>query len=103
MITPLGQRQIFQAANLEAIRAAHEVGEQMQREAMKKKAADDRLAEDQETVGGVTKGQAMRAEERKEHRHDDPSGDGTPRRQVDEGELPEDSAAPAESRLDFLA
>lgn len=103
MITPLGQRQIFQAANLEAIRAAHEVGEQMQREAMKKKAADDRLAEDKETVSGVTKGQAMRAEERKEHRHDEASGGGPQDSETEEAEAHDDPAAPAEPHLDFLA
>lgn len=103
MITPLGQRQIFQAANLEAIRAAHEVGEQLQREAVRRKAADDRLAEDQETVNRVTPGQAMRAEERKEHRKGGREAGGPSGEAHDEAEGTVDPAAPAESRLDFLA
>lgn len=102
MITPLGQRQIFTAANMEAVRAAQDVSEQLQREAMQRKSADARLAEAQESVNRVAEGQAMRAEERRERRRD--RHPGTLADEGAEGDGAEDGpAAPAEPHLDLLA
>lgn len=97
MITPLGQRQLFQAANIEGLRAAHEVSEQLQREAVKKKAADDRLAEDQVQVNSVPGSDQIRTEERQgrqQGRRENPES---------QDEDDQDSAAPAEPHLDLLA
>ena len=41
MISPLGQRQMFQTANLEAVRFVHEMISQAQREASQKQAVDE--------------------------------------------------------------
>lgn len=53
MISPLGHRQVFQTANVEAVRQAQDVSEQIQREITKKKVLDDRLSEDQSSVRSV--------------------------------------------------
>ena len=45
MINPLAQRQLYQTANVEAVRQAHEVSGALQREQGLQKAADERLAE----------------------------------------------------------
>lgn len=66
MISPLGHRQIFQTANMEAIRQAHQVGEELQRDIMKAKAAEDRLVEDQSNVRGIPEFERIRTEERRE-------------------------------------
>lgn len=99
MITPLAQRQLFQTANIEGVRAAHEVSEQLQREAMKKKAADDRLAEDQVQVNSVTGSDQIRTEERQGRRRENQASSEP---EEEDGEA-ENSAAPAEPHLDLLA
>lgn len=105
MITPLGQRQIFQTANIEAVRMSLEMSEQIQREAASRKAAEDHLAEEQDNVHEIEKAEGLRTEERKGRgRQESQAGE------TEEGnELSEDSeaATPAEEsiegHLDFLA
>lgn len=64
MISPVTQRQIFQTANLEATRLAHEVSGQLQREDAARKAAEDRMVEEEAEVHQVTRADRLRAEER---------------------------------------
>lgn len=101
MITPLGQRQIFQTANLEAVRASLEVSEQIQREQARKKTADDRMAEDQAGVQNIPGSERILTEER---RHSRGGGQGGAEEGEEGGEPSGDGTAkPADSHLDFLA
>ena len=59
MISPLGQRQIFQTANVEAVRQAQEVSEQIQRENVRKRVADERLLEDEASVQVIANGSSQ--------------------------------------------
>lgn len=101
MITPLAQRQMFQTANIEAVRAAHEVSEQIQREQIRKKVADDHAAEEQASVRGIPASDQIRTEERG-HRNQEQgageSGEGGEPRPGEDGK-----AESADSHLDFLA
>lgn len=99
MITPLAQRQMFQTANIEAVRAAHEVSEQIQREQIRKKVADDHAAEEQASVRGIPASEQIRTEERERNRnqHRGSEGEGEPKSGADE------TAESADSHLDFLA
>lgn len=104
MISPLGQRQIFQTANVEAVRQAHEVGGEIQREIMKAKTAEERLVEDQSTVRVIPEFERILTDERKGGRDRQeaakhPAG-GTAESEVEEEA---NSAVDADSRLDFLA
>lgn len=105
VVNPLGQRQMFQMANVEAVRQAHMVSEQLQREAVRKEAADEKLEEDQRSVREIPGSERIRTEERQSKG----GGSGT-KGEEDAGEpegttpeSPEDQAGPAENRLDFLA
>lgn len=104
MITPLGQRQMFQNLNSEAVRAALETHGQFQRELMQAQVLANRTAEDQVSVPEIPEGEAARTEERKEGR-----GKGEPEPQDGKGEgeeHPEGAGAeakPAEVHMDFLA
>jgi len=64
MISPLGQRQVFQTANIEAVRQAQEVGELIQRENARKQAVDDRLHEDQASVRVIAESGKIQTNER---------------------------------------
>ncbi len=99
MITPLAQRQMFQTANIEAVRAAHEVSEEIQREQIRKKVADDHAAEEQASVRGIPASEQIRTEERKRNRNQHPESKdgGEPQSGADE------AAESADSHLDFLA
>jgi len=107
MISPLGQRQIFQTANIEAVRMSLEMSEQIQREAARRKVAEDHLAEEQDSVQGIGKAEGLRTEERQGRRGQDAQGD-----EGDEGDEGEEASSPAPEavlgeavagRLDFLA
>jgi len=103
MVSPLGQRQMFQTMNVEAVKSAHETSGLMQREASQKQAMVERLAEDQASVPEIPRTDAMRTEERKGGRRDQGGRQG---RQPEDGEGGEDArkdANPAEAHLDFLA
>lgn len=99
MITPLAQRQMFQTANIEAVRAAHEVSDQIQREQSRKKTAEDRAAEDQASVRGIPASEQIRTEERERNRNQqrEAEDEGEPQSGTDE------TAESADSHLDFLA
>lgn len=102
MITPLGQRQIFQTANVEAVRASLEVSEQIQREQARKKTADDRMVEDQAGVQVISGSERIITEERRHGRGQ--GGAEQPSSKEEEGEEKRKSAAKnADSHLDLLA
>jgi len=103
VITPLAQRQIFQTANVESVRAAHEVSEQIQREQARKKTADDRAAEDQASVRLIPSSERIRTEERRGGRGQGGAEEQLPEDQHKEESGTEGQAGPAESHLDFLA
>ncbi|WP_005033697.1 hypothetical protein [Holophaga foetida] len=109
MITPLGQRQIFQTANVEAVRMSLEMSEHIQREAARRKAAEDHLAEDQDSVHEIEKADGLRTEERRGRGGQEAQAGEAEEREDGEEPLPEESesAAPppgaAEGHLDFLA
>lgn len=94
---------MFQAANLEAVRAAQDVGEHLQREAVRQKAALDQVAEEQASVRVIPHSERIRAEEREGRRQSPGEGqagasDGNP--EGAEGEIGADSA---DGHLDLLA
>ena len=104
MISPLGQRQIFQTANMEALRQAHEVSEEIQRDIMKMKAAEDHLVEDQSNVREIPEFERIRTEERRQGN----DGKGSRRQKAgdaagDEQKAEADSAGDADPLLDFFA
>jgi len=102
MVTPLGQRMVFQTAQAEAARAAHEIAHQMQREEIFKKNLADRMAEDKYSVRGIAESQALRTEEREERRKQ--SANQSSRENKDEDDSSQDDEAiSADRRLDFLA
>ena len=89
MITPLAHRQVFQTANVEAVRMSLEMSEQIQREAARRKIAEDRLLEDQSNVPEIGAAESLRAEERdgrknQERSMADEDGEGV-REQAEEG------------------
>lgn len=99
MITPLGHRQIFQTAQAEAIRQAHDVMEQVQREAARRQTADMQLQAEAEAVHSVPHSEGIHTGERQ-------GGGQSPGHGArDEGEPPEEEppAGPAEHHLDLLA
>lgn len=101
MITPLGQRQMFQTANIESVRAAHEVSELIQREQARQKTAEERAAEEEAEVHLIPGSDRIRTEERRGGRNqggteDEPSGEAEERES-------RDGADPADSHLDFMA
>lgn len=103
MITPIGQRQILQTASAEAVRAAHEGGEHVQREIARRQILDQQLAEDQGAVHQVTSSENLRLEEdaRERKRREREAKEGKPGEPAaGSGESP---AEAAESHLDFLA
>ena len=106
MISPLGQRQAFQTAHVEAIRQAQDVGEQIQREFSKVKAAEDQLATEHVTVRVIPESEEIQTEERQEpHRnpHEHQQGQGSHGSEEESPSESEQSAGSAESHLDFLA
>ena len=103
MITPIGQRQILQTVVAEAVRAAHEGGEHVQREIVRRQIFDQLMAEDQGSVHQVSSTENLRLEENA--REQKRGGRGRPEespRETD-GEEAAGQAGPADSTLDFLA
>lgn len=95
---------MFQAANLEAVRAAHDVGEHLQREAARQKVALDQAAEEQASVRVIPHSERIRAEEREGRRQgqeaeEHPGGEGT----STDGAEGDGSAGSADGHLDLLA
>jgi len=102
VITPLGQRQIFQTANVEAVRASLEVSEQIQREQSRKKTADDRAVEDQAAVQVIPGSERIITEERRNGRNQSGAEGEAPDEDEVEGRRRK-KAISADSHLDFLA
>lgn len=95
---------MFQAANLEAVRAAHDVGEHLQREAVRQKVALDQAAEEQASVRVIPHSERIRAEEREARRQkqgeeEPPGGEASD----SQGAGEQESASPADGHVDFLA
>ena len=103
MITPIGQRQVLQTAAAEAVRAAHEGGEHVQREIARRQVFDQRMAEDQGSVQQVTSSENLRLEEnpRDQKRGQRGSQEGGSQEPGETGAPGQ--AGPADSTLDFLA
>ena len=104
MITPLGQRQMFQTVNVEAVRTAAEVAGQAQREAAHKQVLADRMAQAQDSVPEIPQAEGLKTEDRGHHRQDrqhegHPGGDGS----REEATGTDGSAIPADGHMDFLA
>jgi hypothetical protein len=101
MISPLGQRQMFQTINVEAVKTAGETSGLLQREASLKQAMADRMAEEQVSVPSIPKTDPLRTEERKggQRGQGGQHGSEEPMEPEDEPE----AAKPAEGHLDFLA
>lgn len=101
MISPLGQRQVFQTAHIEAVRQAQEVSEQIQRENSKKRAVDDRLQEDQASVRMIAESGMIQTNERQGGRGtQEELLDRKPAKKKKDGEHTADSA---DAHLNFLA
>ena len=106
MVSPLGQRQMFQTMNVEAARTALEEGSLLQREASQQERLVDRMAEAQGSVPEIPRTEGLRTEERQGHGQDREGGE-HPHPHRSEGQEPDvdaaDTASPAEMHLDFLA
>ena len=72
-ISPLGQRQIFQIANAEAARAASEMGGQFQREVSAQKAANDRQAEEMESIRKTFESDKLKLQDQKKDQKQNPN------------------------------
>jgi hypothetical protein len=104
MITPLGQRQMFQTINAEAVKAALEVSGQFQRELAQRQDALDRFAEDRASVPGVPTAEGLRTEERQGGRREpQPEGHGEAQDREGLDDLEGVEAKTAEGHLDLLA
>lgn len=106
MVSPLGQRQMFQTMNLEAVRAASEVGGLLQREAGQAQAVAEHMAEAQTSVPEIPKTDAMRTEERQGRSKEGENGssmDHGEDQEPESGEATASKANPADTHLDFLA
>ena len=103
MISPLGQRQIFQTANVEAVRQAQEVSEQIQRENAKKRVLDEHLVEDQASVRVIANSERIRTDEREERHGQGAAEEEPPGKEAKAKPEEESPAESADSHLDFLA
>lgn len=104
MITPIAQRQVLQTAAAEAVRAAQEGGEQVQREAARKQLLDQRRAEDQGSVHQVSSAENLRLEENPRERRGGAQERHSTKAEPEGAEAePEGPAAAADSHLDLLA
>jgi len=105
MVSPLGQRQMFQTANAEAFKAAQEVSGQLQREVGQRQAMADRIAEAQGSVPEIPRTDGMKTEERQRGRQGR-GREGSPGEARDGGGEAEEtpaSAITADNHVDFLA
>jgi len=101
---------VFQTAHVEAVRQAHEVIEQVQREAARRQVAEAHMQEENEGVHSIPHSQGIRTEA-DQGRKGAQTGVGSDREaeQEEDGTLeegappPETPAAPAERHLDLLA
>jgi len=102
MVTPLGQRMVFQSAHTEAARVAIDIATQLQREDTFRKVMADRMAEDMEAVRNIPQSDPLRSEERQERQRQFANQSGGGNENEGGGEQ-DDEAIFADGRLDFLA
>ena len=103
MVTPLGQRMVFQTSHSEATRVAHDIASQLQRDEAFKKILSDRMAGDAEMVRVIEKSEAMKAEERRERQRRQGSRRDRDGRGAEEDTLSDEPAIFAAGILDFMA
>lgn len=103
MISPLGQRQMFQTINAEAVKAAMETGGLLQRETGQRQAVLDRMAEAQASVPEIPVSEGLKAEERKGGRQNEGRQGERKRDREAEEEAAGAQANPADGHMDFLA
>ena len=95
---------MLQTVALEAVRAAHEGNEEVQREVARRQFLDSRLAEDKASVHQVSHSENLRLEKNPQERKKGSSGKGAPGEPGAMGEEgPDDEAGSAESHLNILA
>jgi len=104
VITPILQRQMLQTAALEAVRAAHEGNEEVQREIARRQFLDHRLAEDLSSVHQVATAENIRLEKNpQERKRKEPGKELRGHQGEDAGEPPDEEAGSAESHVNILA
>lgn len=103
MISPLGQRQIFQTANVEAVRQAQEVSEQIERENVRKRLADEHLLEDQASVRVIANSAKVQTHEREGGQGQGAAEEELQGKEPKNEHVSENPAESADSHLDFLA
>jgi len=102
MVTPLGQRMVFQTAHTEATRVLHDIANQLQREEGFKRLLADRMAEDKDVVNNISRSESLKTEEREErerrfaNRRNKKNG-------KDSDEEQGEQVSTADGYLDFLA
>ena len=103
-MNPITIRQSFQNANLEALREAHGLSEQMAREVAQRKVLQDKTSEAQSNVPEIPKSEALVTEERKGREQQGGQG-GHPAGTGGEGQGTgeQESANAADKHLDLLA
>lgn len=95
---------MLQTVALEAVRAAHEGNEEVQREIARRQFLDHRLAEDQATVHQVPTSEGIHLEKDPRERKRGEPGKEAREREGEGGEEPPDEAAgSAESHVNILA
>ena len=98
-ITPLGQRQIFQTANVESVRVANEVLSLLQRDMTFQKTAETQQAEEMKSIRKTLESDHLKLQdhEKDKHKKDSEQPESRPESQ------PESDSETPESGLDFLA
>jgi hypothetical protein len=102
MVSPLGQRMVFQTSHTEAIRTATEIASQLQRDETFRKTLADRMAEDDAGVRTIPRSDSMRLEERQERQRQSAHQGRGGNEEDEEGEG-DRQANLADNRVDFLA
>ena len=104
MVSPLGQRMVFQTQHTEAIRTASEIVSQLQRDETFRKTLADRMAEDDAGIRTIPRSDSIRAEERQERQRRFANQNHEDNEDYDEGETGEQDGRAffAAKRLDFL-
>lgn len=100
-VSPLGHRQLFLTAYVEAVRQAHEVGGLVARELGARKAAEDRQAQDTNSIRDVVGSEGLKLRERENEGHG--TGGGRQEGAPEETSEDEGKAGTADGSLDLLA
>lgn len=105
MISPLGQRQILQTLAVETVRAALEVGAQVQREQAQRQSFNAKLAETMLDVVDVAESDPLKLAEREEGEqgHSGKQGMGASEEATEEKDPENPRAEGADHHVDLLA